>query len=41
VLDRRNLLLPPRVARLARVAPSPLAEEGRAGRPSSERGIAT
>ncbi|HVM58704.1 MAG TPA: MMPL family transporter [Gaiellaceae bacterium] len=36
VLDRYNWWLPVRIARLARVQASPLVEEGRAGRPSSE-----
>ena len=41
VLDRYNWWLPTRIARLARVPASPLVEEGRTGRPSSESEAAT
>ncbi len=41
VIDRYNWWLPARIARLARVQPSPLVEEGRAERPSSESEAAT
>jgi RND superfamily putative drug exporter len=41
VIDRYNWWLPARIARLARVQASPLVEEGRTARPSSESEAAT